>query len=338
MEYRNIIPVDKLEKYNLFSRIERIESLLREIKSWKDNFADPNIREHIRDIQNIYNNINKVIVPNINQALSQSKAAASNAVDAMKDAKASLEEAKKSANLAEGAKSRAEEILSTVSELRDSAREAAKNAKNAYDRLAYVGDGMVNDLKNLMQNTSYLLSVLKVDLANIAATFRDFGTHTLSNAKTLTEKLAELARQLGDAAKEIDKPLDYVIDRTKDMYDDIRSAARSLRRADALGAAGHIYDAIQNARKALEVLTYKGYGGQNSVLLELIEALKQITSAGLQVKNSVYKFGNDFGNDSDSIKNTIEVSITEIDDSMNSFIQSFYSVFENMQLRLKGER
>ena len=160
----------------------------------------------------------------------------------------------------------------------------------------------------------------------------------LSNAKTLTEKLAELARQLGDAAKEIDKPLDYVIDRTKDMYDDIRSAARSLRRADALGAAGHIYDAIQNARKALEVLTYKGYGGQNSVLLELIEALKQITSAGLQVKNSVYKFGNDFGNDSDSIKNTIEVSITEIDDSMNSFIQSFYSVFENMQLRLKGER
>jgi len=345
MSYKNYIPVDNFEKLNLFSRIQTIEKTLRELKIWKDEFANPNLRKNIENIKTIHNNITNVVLPRIEDAVNQAQEASNKATQAMDSANLSMKEALNSANIAKSARDSAIEALNKITEFTEmaenaanSAKVAAENAKAMLDRLHYVSEGLINDINEFNQNASYLVSVILTDLGHISATFQEFGSNVLQNSIEVSRDIEGLVNQLRDAVNEISVPLNYVADQARSMATNIADAWDLAQKLDYLGSIGELVEALNNAKNGFEVLTFKPYGGQNSVFFEIIEAFNQISNAFFELKDSMTKLGSDLSSDGEDIKDVIIMAKTDIDDATNKFLSSFLKIFNNMTLRLKGEK
>ncbi|MFW9878174.1 MAG: hypothetical protein ACFFG0_34265 [Candidatus Thorarchaeota archaeon] len=132
-----------LEPYNVIRR-------LKDLEDWQKSFADPSIRGNLKDITNIYektagikNQIEKEIVPKINEAVSTASTAATNATNA--------------ANIATSASDAASQALASAKDVAAKVKKAAEDAiaanKSAQNALSYINN-IFKRLKNTASNLS----------------------------------------------------------------------------------------------------------------------------------------------------------------------------------------
>lgn len=297
------------EKYNILARLRAIENKVN-----KD--IDPRLAEQtsilsdqIRELKSLIGKVNNEIIPAINETAGKATSASNLAIEAQKRSESVLDIVVDAKNIALDAKSKIMDAVATVQEIKD--------------RFIFAADGLETDIIGLKAAAEEFITVLTRELSGLGSQFKEWGTKIADTVKTVGEKAQRVGGELGEAVVQIGKPLKACADHAYEMGEDMVDG-------DVLGAVGH-------AEKALEYLTFKGYGGQDSVLEELMEAFKEISTEFIALYNALVTFGDTTEKESDDLKNRIEHANLLIKQSFNKFTNAFYAVFFNLQYRLKGD-
>lgn len=164
-----------IEPYNLINRINELES-------WKDQFADPNIRDNIDNINDVYtkaanikNQIETQIVPNINNALENANKAAIIATSAENDAVNAADIAKAASSSVNKVASEVKETANTAITASNQAKTALTEINNIYIKLTRAANSLASEASKMTSPINTIISYigyLDTDLKEIKESLR----------------------------------------------------------------------------------------------------------------------------------------------------------------------
>ena len=290
------------------NEVRRLRQEIAELRKWKDSDAIPKINKSLTNIENINTNITSKILPDIQNIHTDISA---NLVPRINDA---TQKSLDASNIAVFAKNASESA-------RNEALGAAELVKKFYGMFQDVGNGLVTDMKNVVDKEKRLMEVMAYETGRIKTVFTDFGVEVKDRSIDVAASMQELAKQLIDAVEEIKIPMDVAA----------TNGLRILPRANRLDWLG----ALSAAYHCIAYMVWAGYGGQNSVLLETIEAFVQISRASTRLRSDFNYFGSGVSRNAEDISLQISRSVNNIKLALNDFIGSFQNVFYNMSMRLQ---
>lgn len=206
---------------------------------------------------------------------------------------------------------------------KETALEAGRLSTTIYNSFINMSEGMRQDINTMIESEKNLMNVIRDQISLVSTSFNDFGEEIKYRATILGTGSEELIKQLEDAAREIQIPLNKVI-----------AEAKAIRIPFFLDIFG-IGRAIGHAISAFAHLTFAPYGGENSVLFECIEAFLQISDAFKRLKDGFTGFGGGVSEKADNLGSTIDKAMVEIKITLSEFMASFETVFTNMSYRMK---
>lgn len=289
------------------NQIRQLRAEITELKKWKDSDAIPKISKSLSSIESINTNITSKILPEIKNIHND---ISGNLLPKINEG---LTRSLDASNIAVFARDAAELA-------KNQAVSSAQLVEKFYGMFTEVGDGLMIDMKTVITAEQKLMETTKYEMKRIKSVFTDFGLEIKDRSTGVALSMKGLATQLTDAVVEIKKPFDRV------LYHGQRIAPIKLDR---------IVSSVKNAYSSLAYLIWRGYEGENSVLLEVMEAFNQISRSSSRLRNDFDYFGSGVSKQSEDISLQLSKSISSIQIALYNFIYSIETVFINMSARLQ---
>ncbi len=243
-------------------------------------------------------------IPNIRNSLTNAKNAASTATTAATTASNALDNVKV--------------VQNKLNETVTSVNQMGGDVKQIYVRLQRSSAQLQKDAETIQSSALNMHKVITGEATNIQKAFTKYGIDISGSAMGIANSTTGVARQMSDAYREIRVPLGQVSAHAK-------AVATYANQWNIFGVGIHAY-------YALAYLTFAGYGGQNSVLLEVIEAFSQINAAFNSLSSNFSKFANISKSAPVVLSNVMKTSFTNI----SNVISVFGNTFSNLANNLSG--
>lgn len=227
-------------------------------------------------------------------------------------------------------------ILPMVKKAQAWAENALTRAQEAFDRaeafinvLRKSSSQLVIDGQDIINQASSLARVYIEESGRIINAYINYGKKVGAEIKNVYIKAKYVADEMLEAKKQIGIPLGKAkSDAKKALYcwDKLRKGGWSHK---------YIFCCLDEGIDAIKYMTFKGYGGQDSVLEELIEAFKEVGAAMIGLANAYASYSSVVYNETINLGKTIRISFERIGEATTSFADSIKNLAVNLSNNLK---
>lgn len=214
---------------------------------------------------------------------------------------------------------------------------SAETAQTAYEfsksfimKLQLAGEIMKYAMEDVKLASQTLFNEMARQMKHIRDSMEHFGVGAVERVKPMYKEAIELGNEMREAVYQIGIPLKYCADEAQDFHSELSDAKRAIDSWDAFKFAGRVYKAVKSARNALEVLIFRPYGGQGSVLSEIQEGLNEISREMQQFGTAAMNFGNYFLTGMQTLGGELNIAITGIRREVNYFTETFRRAFADV--------
>lgn len=226
------------------------------------------------------------------------------------------------------------DIYPTLITAKDLAVKSAETAQKSYEfaktfimKLQLAGETMKYAMEDVSLGSQTLFNEMARQMKRIRDSMEHFGVGVVARTKPMYEEAVQLGKEMAEAVYEIGIPLKYCADEASDFANELSDAKRAIDNWRPLVFAERILKAAKSAKNSLEVLIYKSYEGQGSVLYEINEGLNEISREMQQFGNATMNFGNFFLTGMQTLGGEFNIAITGIRREVNYFTETFKRAF-----------
>lgn len=215
-------------------------------------------------------------------------------------------------------------IVNAQNEARKSityAEDSIIKANHVITKLKKIGTGLQSDAKNLSDASNIIIKTVQNEFNIMSGAFVAYGTALKDAGGHVTAEARQVGEEMLSAYREIKIPLERV-----KYYVDLVAKPKIT----------DLPFVFLNIAMAFNHMVILSYGGQSSVIWEIIEAFNAISSEFKDLGQAFWSFGDTLYLSSMNLSNSINGSIDRIGDSITGFVNAFKKLGVNLAASFSG--